>query len=208
MSTLPESVCLILQTNLKPHTNNFILNELDFGMADNTLQWSPDFTLKWSDFQAESNPAVFEDSHSVIKYRFTWTINSEKIDDQIVFLIEDISLFAEFNPLLSWVRLSAATDSLLNHEQGNFDLAELIKNENMFKLQEQFNAKYFPTRGKNEEQRKQFAKEDSGKMINAEVEKLQQLYDEKSSRYHKETNYGVDTERQFEYDLKFQQLRQ
>ena len=177
-------------------------------MADNTLQWSPDFTLKWSDFQAESNTAVFEDSHSVIKYRFTWTVNSEKIDDQIVFLIEDIRLFAEFNPLLSWVRLPEATDSLLNHEQGSFDLAELIKNENMFKLQEQFNVKYFPTRGKNEEQRKQFAKEDSGKMINAVVEKLQQLYDEKSSQYHEETNYGLDTERQFEYDLKFKQLRQ
>ena len=32
------------------------------------LEWTPDFTLKWSDFKAESNPAVFEDSHSVVKY--------------------------------------------------------------------------------------------------------------------------------------------
>lgn len=172
-----------------------------------TLEWNPEFTLKWSDFKAESNPAVFEDSHSVVKYRFTWTVNSEKIDDQIVFFIEDIRIFVEFHPLLSWVRLSEANDSLLNHEQGNFDLAELVKNENLLKFDDKFYSKHFPTRGKNEEQRKQFAKEDSGKMIYAEIEKLQALYDEKSQKYHDETKYGLNSEQQYQYDLLFSQLR-
>ena len=172
-----------------------------------TLEWTPEFTLKWSDFQAESNPAVFEDSHSIVKYRFTWTVNSEKIDDQIVFFIDDIQIFSEFYPLLSWVRLSESTDSLLNHEQGNFDLAELVKNENLLKFHEKFYSKHFPTRGKNEEQRKQFAKEDSGKMINAEVEKLQELYDEKSQKYHDDTKFGLNSEQQSSYDLLFSQLR-
>ncbi|HEY5736014.1 MAG TPA: hypothetical protein VIS47_05575 [Nitrosopumilus sp.] len=177
-------------------------------MAENTtLEWAPEFTLQWSNFQAESNPAVFEDSHSVIKYRFTWTVNSEIIAEEIVFFIEDIRLFVEFHPLLSWVRLTAATDSLLKHEQGTFDLAELVKNENIAKLQDQFYSKHFPTRGQNEDQRKQFAKEDSGKMINAEVEKLQQLYDEKSLKYHDETNYGLNVEQQTKYDLLFMKLR-
>ena len=63
-----------------------------------TLEWTPNFTLSWSDFQAESNPAVFEDSHSVIKYRFTWVVDSEIVDKKIVFLINDISLFVEFHP--------------------------------------------------------------------------------------------------------------
>ena len=172
-----------------------------------TLEWTPEFTLKWSDFQAESNPAVFEDSHSVIKYRFTWTVNSEKIDGQIVFLIEDIRLYVEFHPLLSWVRLSEANDSLLNHEQGNFDLAELVKNENLSKLQNQFYSKHFPTRGQNEAQEKQFAKEDSGKMINVEIEKLQELYDEKSQKYRDETKFGINSEEQSRYDSIFRTLR-
>ncbi len=172
-----------------------------------TLQWTPDFVLSWSDFQAESNPAVFEDSHSVVKYRFTWTVNSEKIGEQIVFFIEDIRLFVEFHPLLSWVRSSEANDSLLNHEQGNFDLAELVKNDNLKKLQNQFYSKYFPTRGQNEQQQKQFAKEDSGKMINFEVEKLQKLYDEKSLKYHDETNHGLEIVPQSKYNLIFKQLR-
>jgi hypothetical protein len=172
-----------------------------------TLEWTPNFILSWTDFQAESNPAVFEDSHSVIKYRFTWIVNSEKIDDKIVFLIDDISLFVEFHPLLSWVRQSEANDSLLNHEQGNFDLSELVKHENIINLQEQFYNKHFSTRGQNDEQRKQFAKEDSGKMINQQVEKLQNLFDERSQKYQNETNYGNNLDAQSKYDLTFKSLR-
>jgi len=172
-----------------------------------TLEWAPNFTLSWSDFQAESNPAVFEDSHSVIKYRFTWVVDSEKIDENIVFLINDISLFVEFHPLLSWVRQSETNESLLNHEQGNFDLAELVKRDNIINLQKEFYKKHFSTRGKNDEQRKQFAKDDSGKMINEQVEKLQNLFDERSQKYQTDTNYGRNLEVQSKYDLTFKQLR-
>ena len=170
------------------------------------LEWTSNLALKWDDFQAESNPAVFEDSYSVIKYRFTWTVNSDRINEQIVFLIENISLFVEFHTLLSWVRLSEADDSLLNHEQGHFDLAELVKRENMSYLEQKFYNKSFPTRGQNEEQRKQFAKEDSGRMIHGEVEKLQKLFDERSSHYQIETNYGQNTEEQSKYNSLFKKL--
>ena len=176
-------------------------------MSENIVfSWKSDFHLKWSDFKAESNPAIFEDSHSVIKYRFTWILNSDIIDDQIVFLIEDVHLIVEFHPLLSWVRHSESNDNLLKHEQGNFDLAELVKRENIKKLQDKFYSKPFPTRGQNEEQRKQFAKEDSGKMIVDEVRELQQLYDEKRLKYQDETNFGQNMSKQLEYDLIFEQL--
>jgi len=177
-------------------------------MGENTmLEWAPNFTLKLSDFKAESNPSVYEDSHSVIKYRFTWTVNSDKINDKVVFLIEDICIFVEFHPLLSWVRLSEANDYLLNHEQGTFDLGELVKRENIKKIQDIFYNKHFSTRGQNEEQRKQYAKEDSGKMIHLEVEKLQQLFDEKCLKYEADTNHGQNLEAQLKYDLLFKQLK-
>jgi len=177
-------------------------------MGENTiLEWAPNFALKWSDFKAEPNPAVYEDSHSVIKYGFTWTVNSDKINDEVVFLIENICISVEFNPLLSWVRLSEANDSLLNHEQGIFDLGELVKRENIKKLQDIFHNKHFSTRGQNEEQRKQYAKEDSGKMINLEVEKLQQIFDEKCLKYKDETNHGLNLEAQAKYDSIFKQLK-
>ena len=177
-------------------------------MGENTaLEWTPDFNLKWSDFQAESNPAIFEDSHSVIKYRFTWTVNSDKIKGEIVFLIENIQIFTEFHPLLSWVRLSESEASLLNHEQVKFDLAELVKRENIVSLQDKFYNKHFPTRGQNEDQRKQYAKEDSGKMINKEVEKLQKLFDEKCLKYHDDTNYGQNLDEKSNYDVLVKQIK-
>lgn len=176
------------------------------GITD-PLEWTPNFVLNWSDFQAESNPAVFEDSHSVIKYRFTWTVDSDQVDDEIVFLIKDIHIIPEFHPLLSWVRLSESNDALLHHEQVKFDLAEFVKNENISKFQNKFYKWHFTTRGKNEEQRKQFAKEDSGKMINEEIEKLQKAFDEKSQKYQEETNFGQNLEKQSEYDKLISQLK-
>ena len=91
------------------------------------IHWSNDIQLNVSNFMAEPNPGIFEDSHSVIKYGFTWVVNSEQLDDQVVFSVENIQLSVEFNPLLAWIRMSEFDDSLLKHEQGHFDLAEIIK---------------------------------------------------------------------------------
>ncbi len=173
----------------------------------NVLVWSNDSFLKWSDFNAESNPAVFEDSHCVIKYGYTWIVNSEKIGSQILFFIENIQLSVDFHPVLSWVRTLQNNDDLLKHEQGHFDLAELIKRENLEKLQNKFYKKQFPTRGKNEEQRKQFAKEDSGKMIAMAVEKLEEILSQRRQKYDEQTNFGQNLEKQSEYDFIFDKLR-
>ncbi|BDQ30921.1 hypothetical protein NZNM25_12560 [Nitrosopumilus zosterae] len=174
---------------------------------NDVVVWSKETFLKWADFQAESNPATFEDSHSVIKYKFTWTINSEKIDEQILFLIENIRIYVEFFPHLSWVRISQDTDRLLNHEQGHFDLAEMIRQEYIEKLQAVFYGKHFPTRGQNEEQQKQFAKEDSGRMIAEEIEKLEQVLVKRRQEYDAMTEFGHNLEKQLEFDLKFNKLR-
>ena len=158
-------------------------------MSENDIVWTRDTFLKWSDFKAESNPAVFEDSHSEIKYRFTWTINSEEIDDQIFFVIDDIDLSVEFSPHLSWFRISQNTEKLLKHEQGHFDLSELVKRENIHMFQNVFYGKPFPTRGQNEDQQKQFAKEDSGKMIAEIVEKLNTILDKRRKEYDTQTEF-------------------
>jgi len=175
---------------------------------NHVLEWSKKKFLKWSDFKAESNPAAFEDAHSTIKYRFTWVIESDKNNNQIMFLIDDIRVFVEFHSILSWVRSSQSNDSLLKHEQGVFDLAELVKRENLNALQNIFYEKQFPTRGRNEQQQKQFAKEDSGKMIAQEVEKLENIYKKKCQEYIEQTNFGQNQEKQSEYNLMFEKLKQ
>jgi hypothetical protein len=173
---------------------------------NDVVEWSQNNSLKWSDFKAESNPAIFEDSHSTIKYGFTWIVNSDKLNEEIVFFIDDIQLTVEFHSLLSWVRLSEANDNLLKHEQGHFDLAEIIRRDYKKILENKFYDKVFPTRGKNDAQRKQFAKEDSGRMISKEVDKLTKILIKKREEYDVETNFGNNIEIQLKYAQSIEKL--
>jgi hypothetical protein len=177
-----------------------------FVSSNDVVLWSPDYCLNWSDFRAESNPAIYEDSHSFIKYGFTWIVDSDKLNENVVFLINDIKISVEFHPLLSWVRESELTDNLLHHEQGHFDLAEMLKRDYEKILKNKFYDKSFPTRGQNEPQQKQFAKEDSGRMISNEIDKLTKILSSKRDEYDVETDFGKKLEIQSKYDKLFEIL--
>ena len=174
--------------------------------SNDIISWSQDYCLKWSDFKAESNPGIYEDSHSFIKYGFTWVVDSDKLNKNIVFLINQITISVEFHPLLSWVRTSELNDSLLKHEQGHFDLAEMIKRNHDKVFATKFNGKVFPTRGQNDAQRKQFAKEDSGRMLSNEVSTLSNILSKKREEYDVETDFGRNLIMQSKYDEVFKNI--
>ncbi|NIM26241.1 MAG: hypothetical protein GTN97_04370 [Nitrosopumilaceae archaeon] len=171
------------------------------------ISWSKDYFLSWSDFQAEPNSAAYEDSSSNIKYHHTWTVDSEMIDGQIFYFINDINLTTQFLKHLSWVRDQHATQQLLKHEQGHFDLAESLIPEIIQSMKEKFQGKRFPTRGQNDEQRKQFAKGNSGLLIANELENWFHKLHQKREQYDKETNFGNNLDAQKLYNEKFAQLR-
>ena len=171
------------------------------------ITWSKEYFLNWSDFKAEANSSAFEDSSSYIKFHQTWTVNSEISDGQIYFQIKDIQLSTQFFRHLSWVREKQSSSELLKHEQGHFDLAELVKRENLEKLKNKFYEKQFSTRGKNEDQRKQFAREDSGKMIAEEVRRLEVILSQRRKEYDEQTHFGQNLEKQFYYDSIFDKLK-
>lgn len=178
-------------------------------MSENdTVVWSGDSFLSWSDFKAEPNPSAYEDSHSVIRYRPTWVVDSEQSGDDILFVVRDVEVSVEFHQRLSWVRESQSGDLLLRHEQGHFDLAELVAREHVEALRRRFDGKAFPTRGKNEEQQKQFAREDSGNMVAAGMEGMEEALARRRQEYDRDTNFGQDAQRQSEYDEAFAVLRQ
>ena len=171
------------------------------------LLWSPEYFLSPSDFHAEANPAAFEDAHSFIKYRCTWTVNSEIFGKDIRFTIKNILLTTEFHRHLSWIRLPMVGPKMINHEQGHFDLAESMRHEIMKKMSETLGNTWHPTRGQNAEQRKQFAREDSGVMIHNELAKWEKSLQDASAIYDEKTNYGQIKDKQTEYDDSFKQLR-
>ncbi len=172
------------------------------------ITWSKDYFLNWSDFKAESNPSSFEDSSSHIKFHYTWTVNSEMFDGIIYFLIDDIKLSTQFFRHLSWVRENQTSLELLKHEQGHFDLAESLRPIITEEIQNEFRGKKFSTRGKNDEQRKQFAREDSKLMISKDLEKWLNDLSQKRIKYDEETKFGHNLNKQNEYDKKFNELRE
>ena len=173
----------------------------------NIIPWSKDCLLSWSDFQAESNPALYEDSSSKIKYHHTWTVDSEMVDGQVFYFINEIQITTQFLKHLSWVRAQQANDILLKHEQGHFDMAESFRPEILQSIKEKLQGKRFPTRGQNDEQRKQFAKENSGILIANELEFWSEKLNKKREQYDKETNFGTNLEVQKVYNEKFSVLR-
>jgi hypothetical protein len=172
------------------------------------INWSKTKFLSWTDFKSELNPSSFEDAHSTIRYRYTWTVKSIDIEGKIHFFIENIQLIVEFFPLLSWVRTSHVNLNLLKHEQGHFDLAELLRPKITQNLQNAFANKKFLVRGQVEEQQKQFARYFSNVLISKEFEKWEKYMSKKQDEYDKQTNYGQLKEKQLEYDNKFKELRQ
>jgi hypothetical protein len=170
------------------------------------IKWSKHFSLKWSDFCAEFNPSSTEDALTTIKYNFNWTVDSEAVNNNVVFFIKNIRLITEFYPMLSWVRPSKATLLLLKHEQGHFDLAEFLRPMFTKKLELIFNKKLFPTKGQNQEQQKQFAREYSNILIHDEFKKLERYVLEKHKEYDLTTNYGILIEKQDAYNEIFQKL--
>jgi len=174
---------------------------------DDIKIWSKDYFLNWSDFKSEVNPAAYEDSSSKIKFHHTWTVDSEMTDGEIYFLISNIQLATQFLRHLSWVRLQNSSLELLKHEQGHFDLAESLKPIFVDQMKNKFKDLRFPTRGQNEEQRKQFAREDSGLMLLQELEKCYKILDVESNKYCEETEFGNNSSKQKEYNEKFKKLR-
>ena len=173
---------------------------------DDILVWSKDYFLQWTDFRAEINTAAFHDSFSYIQYHHTWTVNSEILNGDIYFHISDVQLSTHFLRHLSWTRQQNSS-SLLNHEQGHFDLAELMKSSFVEQIKNKFKNIKFPTRGQNDEQRKQFAREKSGLMIANELSQHMKILENLRKKYDEETEYGLNHLKQKKYDEKFKKLR-
>ena len=176
------------------------------------IPWSSERLLEQSDFKADPNPATFADAYSVISYRPTWIVESEQkggTSTAILFTIRNLEITPEFHSVLSWMRppLDGNDVYILQHEQGHFDLAKLIVHQKIVDICKRLYDKSFPTRGNNEDQRKQYAKEDSNRVIFTEIQELDKELDTLRTDYDKETVFGTNTEIQHVYDRLFSELR-
>ena len=121
-------------------------------------------------------------------------------------MIEDLHVTTEFWPALSWTRPFCG-DAVLRHQQGHFDLGELVMRREIDGIRRSLYGRRFTTRGKNEDQRKQFAREDSALVVEPVIARLGRVLEEAQSRYDEETLHGERPEPQRRYDAEFASLR-
>ena len=147
------------------------------------------------------------DSETYDNFAVPYTQDTERTGNgEIFFVIMRIDIITEFWSCLSWVRPDC-NDAELNHQQGHFDLGEIVMRKEIDGIRNLLYKKRFPTRGKNEEQRKQFAKNDSALVIEPIIHKLSESLEKMQSDYDSETTYGCDVDAQSKYDDMFAALR-
>ncbi|HEY8520043.1 MAG TPA: hypothetical protein VIN61_08190 [Gammaproteobacteria bacterium] len=95
------------------------------------IEWRPDRKLAWSDFRGPVDPAASRRvaASSMVSLEFGYGYAIERSAGLCGYRITEIASAAVFHPESSWVRPDAATDALLAHEQGHFDLAQVHKLE-------------------------------------------------------------------------------
>lgn len=81
----------------------------------NLILWSPDASLKWSDFQGNADMAYGGTALTSGKILYS----ADYIDDSLTIVLE-----CYFDKELSWLKNGDSTDYLLRHEQLHFDLFE------------------------------------------------------------------------------------
>jgi hypothetical protein len=84
-----------------------------------TLIWSENLKLKWTDFKNDSFPGVNVSALSAIRIR---------LDYEVRYNLDWVKVQCEFSKKLSIARKDKSPN-LLQHEQGHFDLAEVYARE-------------------------------------------------------------------------------
>jgi hypothetical protein len=148
---------------------------------DETIFWSEDNRLTWDDFQirTKSRPNYLAESATGI-YSF-WKCKASQFE----FIVG-----AVFDKQDSWVKSSVKLDTpeqhkLLNHEQRHFDLSECYAR----KIRKALSGLAHPCGGSDKEIRK---------IINRYLEE----FHSEEKRYDRETNHGLNEEKQFSWDQK------
>lgn len=175
---------------------------------DGIIEWSPARHLAWDDFEADPHPGAYQDAMATVRYAGSWTVESHRSGDDLVFTIGRIRLVTQFVKNLSWVRSGAANDGLLGHVQGCFDLAEETKAQIEAELEDIFRDKSYPVRGSSEEERRQYSMQDSRVVLGALDRLHREILLVRIEEYESGTNYGEDGLAQAKYDQRFARMRQ
>ncbi|MEP7164590.1 MAG: hypothetical protein ABI741_07845 [Ferruginibacter sp.] len=96
------------------------------GNCDSII-WSKDRKLSWSDFKAKPDTALKDTAQSFIRLHKKWSLRGDTVT---------INVSSYFRPCLAWTKTKNA-DTLLMHEQGHFDISEYFRRLSIKRFSEQ-----------------------------------------------------------------------
>ena len=169
-------------------------------------EWTPSERLEWHHFEADPHPGTYQDALPVIRYDCGWIVESHKSGGSLFFTIQNIRLTTSLVRNLSWVRRKMADNTLLEHVQGCFDLAEYLRPDMEREMAAEFASKQYPVRGSNEEERRQHSRQDS-RVVLGYLDHIHQRLSTEITKYELDTGYGQIAEKQARYTRMFEEMR-
>jgi len=170
--------------------------------AENMIEWSSDYRLKWEDFQGESRTDQRKaESFLALRRDITDTEIFEE-GEKFYFKFTNLKVRNFFKKNESWVLPDQLTmdnhEIILKHEQGHFDINEIFARKYQAKLDESMK-KQWECKGNTNDKRKAFSLK-KGKRILLKIEKkIGKDSKNFQLKYDEETNFGLIIKKQFEY---------
>ncbi len=136
--------------------------------------------LLWKNFKGkpESDSYFFANTYWQMAFKFS---NVSFRSDTAILKGFEVNL--DFDPQKSWVKKDKASNDLLKHEQGHFDIAIICQREIIYA----FNNTIFVKAGMQEK-------------VNALFNSILNKYKDMERKYDDETNHSIDTAQQEKWD--------
>jgi hypothetical protein len=195
-----------------------LIKHIDSGSE---IVWSPNYTLNMSNFKKK-----FDDKPSVIKgimkriavsyLLYDIDFDLKFTEDKKKFRINKIKLQTLFDQDYSYLNLKELKiqnvsqkeiDFLILHEQGHFDLREILKSKMERDIASKSKGKIFTTKGSDFQEIEHNANVKAGKFLQPLYEKISQDVKKHEDLYDKKTNHGRNKQKQIQYNRQFKQFR-
>ena len=172
------------------------------------IPWSSDRLLTWDDFKGDVDVLSKHDALSKTRLSHKTHFDPVQKTTKIKLKINWTKMDASFIPDDSWVKPQKRTNQLLKHEQGHFDIQELVARETEKKLNQKFNGKLITTNYASLEEADKDPKQIITKKIKKEIKIIENNFTFSHDKYDAETDHGRKRQKQIEYNRMFAKLRQ
>jgi predicted secreted Zn-dependent protease len=162
------------------------------GSVNGEIVWSVDRPLSWHDFRGPVARGAAPREVAVTAATLGWSFRYvlEIADGDCSYRITTLDTIARFDPEQSWVRPGHATASVLAHEQGHFDIAEIHRRK-LDAATARYVGSVGACGGRGMKRAERLVEADIERLIGPHYERIAHEHGEMQRRYDRETGHGM-----------------